>query len=611
MQMKEISFIHLSDVNLGAIPDKNSVWRDTRYNEIKKTFTDIIAYANKHSIDFIFISGDLYDHVPNETELAELDKVFMTLKTTCVIYAAGDMDYLRQDAPLLSFDFKSKLYVIGRNRLPDNIDKTSEFYAVRDEQASYMLDCLRFDKLNMDVYGISYFSRKHNMPSLSGISVADKNRTNILIAHGGEKNYLPVDFQEIKSAGFTYAAMGHRHKYEQINSVVCYAGSPEPLASDETGRHGFVLGRISDGQLKKSFVPMARREYKTINYPVNDYMKDYDIIDDIKHLIDIEGKQHIYTINIVRLDGCEKSFAIADGLSDYLILDLKGENYERTDYDIYIKANRNNEFGALLDEMYAESPVRRDGAKLAVDTMIDLSGINKKRGNKMSSKSFENAFRQSMELLTVKRSAMACSEEVQEYENAKKKLDINPDVLDKLNDTWARERKAELEYRTIKVYADELPRKRKREKIRMFIRMVLVPLILIGLVFIITLPQGLIKAAYANRSGSYALSMLIVALCIMVCVCAIYFLSKRINAANDVGGKKVDEKDIEEQLALCRDRADKLREERRELQLLENQRKGLLEEISMRERQTEKIYYEMRVLDEAVDVLTSHGNICD
>ena len=608
MQKNELSFIHLSDVNIGITPDEDMPWHADRYNEIKKTFKDIISYANKQNIDFILLSGDLFNHVPNEKDLEELDAVCGLLNDTCVIYSTGDMDYLKQDSPLLNYEFQSTIYVIGRDRLPQNVDTDSRFYAVRSEQASYMLDCLRFEKLNLDIYGVSYFDKKHSIPSLSGIVAADENRINILLAHGGEKKFLPINFQELKGAGFDYVAMGHRHKYEQISDRICYAGSPEPLSENEQGRHGFIQGHITKGGLEKRFIPMACREYKTINYPVNNYTKDADIIDDIMHLISIEGKQHIYTINIVRLDGCENSFDLTSAFADFHILKISGEIFERSDYDCYIKANRNNEFGELLDEMYGESPMKRDGAKLAVDTMIDMSGLNRRKGNRMSGKHFDETLRQTMEVLSARLEFMAKSNEVQEYEKAKRKLDVSPDVLDKLNETWAMERKAELEYRTVKAYFDELPKKHRRERIRTVIRLALVPLILFGLIFIITLPQGIVKAAAANQSNIYAMSMLIVALGIIVCLYAAYLLSKRIGTAENgyIMEKKADDDEVGKQLTLCQEKVDAIRAKRRELQLLENQRKGLLEEISIRERQTEKIYYEMRVLEEAMKVLKSH-----
>ena len=85
-------------------------------------------------------------------------------------------------------------------------------------------------------------------------------------------------------------------------------------------------------------------------------------------------------------------------------------------------------------------------------------------------------------------------------------------------------------------------------------------------------------------------------------------LSKRIVKTDSLIDieKKNDEKTVLGMLEESRDKVDSLRDKRHELQLLESNRKGLLEEISEKERKTEKIYYEMKVLSEAIDILMKY-----
>lgn len=608
MEKSGITFIHISDVNLGFVPEADLKLGTDRFNEIKETFANTIKYAKEHKADFVFISGDLFNSIPDIGMLEELDRTCSILEDTCVVYCSGDQDYMGHDLPIWDYDFKSNIYVIGRSRLPENQNKESRFYAKRSENASYMLDCLRFLNMGIDVYGVSYFDKKNSISSLEGVIPADSNRINILLAHGGEGKYLPIDFSELKNSGFDYVALGHKHKYTQISDNICYAGSLEPLADNEQGRHGFIFGSLTKDSFSKQFIPFSKREYKTFDYPVNNYTKDADIASDIEHLIGIEGKQHIYTINIVRLDDCEKNFELYGIADKYNILAINGLSFERTDYDCYIKTNRNNSFARLLDEMYAESPVKRDGAKLAVDTVIDISGINKRKGNKMSSRVFDDACKQAVGIFSARLEAAKKSEEICDFEQAKEKLSVSPDVLDKLNDTWAKERKAELEYRTFKKYYEEFPRKRQRERTRMILRVLLIPIIVFGVFLIITFPQGLIKASLENNSDKYAISMLIVAFSIILGVYLIYLLSKRIVKTDSLIDieKKNDEKTVLGMLEERRDKVDLLRDKRHELQLLESNRKGLLEEVSEKERKTEKIYYEMKVLSEAIDILMKY-----
>ena len=59
--MSFMSFIHISDVMLGSTPDPEYSWSQERAEEIYDTFENIIDYANDRRVDFIFISGNLFD----------------------------------------------------------------------------------------------------------------------------------------------------------------------------------------------------------------------------------------------------------------------------------------------------------------------------------------------------------------------------------------------------------------------------------------------------------------------------------------------------------------------------------------------------------------------
>ena len=44
--MKKITFIHISDVLLGALPDRECVWSGERKNEIYMTFEACLLYTS-------------------------------------------------------------------------------------------------------------------------------------------------------------------------------------------------------------------------------------------------------------------------------------------------------------------------------------------------------------------------------------------------------------------------------------------------------------------------------------------------------------------------------------------------------------------------------------
>ena len=55
-----IRFIHLSDVHLGAVPDRGCPWSHEREEEIWETFRRVIAGIRKNPVDLLFIAGDLF-----------------------------------------------------------------------------------------------------------------------------------------------------------------------------------------------------------------------------------------------------------------------------------------------------------------------------------------------------------------------------------------------------------------------------------------------------------------------------------------------------------------------------------------------------------------------
>ena len=57
--MKKITFIHISDVLLGALPDRECVWSGERKNEIYMTFEAVVARAGELDVDFLLV-GDVY-----------------------------------------------------------------------------------------------------------------------------------------------------------------------------------------------------------------------------------------------------------------------------------------------------------------------------------------------------------------------------------------------------------------------------------------------------------------------------------------------------------------------------------------------------------------------
>ena len=67
-------------------------------------------------------------------------------------------------------------------------------------------------ELGTAVYGLSYHSREIREPRYDGITPGRAEPIEILLAHGGDQNHIPIDMRALASSGFDYIALGHIHK---------------------------------------------------------------------------------------------------------------------------------------------------------------------------------------------------------------------------------------------------------------------------------------------------------------------------------------------------------------------------------------------------------------
>lgn len=606
--MRDIHFIHISDLHIGKQPEE-LVFGTCSLDDVKNTLKRVVDEAEKTKPDFIFITGDLFEHPASKDELEWLDKMFLPLKETAIIYCQGNCDYLKEGSPLTSFHFQSNVYAAGCSRYNNQVKPESVVYGEKDENATAMIDIIHFKKAGVYIYCAGYYTPDIQMPILEGLVPYDKTEKNILLAHAGGAGAIPIHFSDIKKAGFDYVGLGHNLNYKNMyNGRVCYAGSLEPLSCKETGPHGYVSGFIRPDETRISFVAASEKEYKTIQYPVSNYMTDEELCEELIRLMKQEGNQHIFQIHLVRQSKCEKTFHIKDRLSKFRISSVTGERFDRTNYDEYRRANRGTDFGKLLACMDAESPIKEDGAKLAVDSVIECSRIYTRNSSKMSDRIFEDAAKQAKTKLEETIRKMRSSKEIKEYEHAKQLLEQSPDVLEKLNESWAEERKAMLALRTLKnSHAQIMPRHR-RKWLRTGMYAALVPFVIFCITAIFLLPNAYIRMAEQLTSGDVIQFLVSSVLAIVICFVVGYGFAKWIdyNKANGIKQELYAAFEKEKQMET---QGEKLCSIRKEYQMQDSRRREIQSDVSIRESRIAKATYELQVLEEAAAVLEKQQEV--
>ena len=236
-------FIHLADVHLGAVPDRGCPWSSRREEEIWETFRRVIAGIRENPVDLLFIAGDLFHRQPLLRELKEVNNLFSTIPDTRVYLMAGNHDYIKADSFYRDFQW----------------EKNVTFF--KNEQ----LTCVKDEKLDVYVYGLSYEHQEIENPLYDSIHPAEGEGVHILLAHGGDAKHIPMNIKSIAASGFDYIALGHIHKPQiLIRDNAAYAGALEPVDRNDLGDHGYIEGHLENGRLKTNFVPFACRSYEQI-----------------------------------------------------------------------------------------------------------------------------------------------------------------------------------------------------------------------------------------------------------------------------------------------------------------------------------------------------------
>lgn len=340
-------FAHIADVHLGRHPDAGTQWEENSYREIYDGFERFIDYLDVNPVDFLFITGDLFDDVPTVTELTYVDNLFLKLKKTNIVYVTGEADYLKRGATLWNYRFMSNLYVLDSEPIDERLSDEVERTAYADKIA----DCLYFKKFNMDIYGVCQYSSHNERNDVDTIYVHDEKRINILLAHGGDENVCPFETDDFVPKTFNYVGVGHIHNYtENSRAKLYYPGSLEPLSYDETGEHGFIRGYVDRLVTDVRFVPFADRKYESIEIPVSDDMSDTELVTEISVRCN-ENKNHIYTISLIRGDDCYMDFCIDTLRKKYRILDIIGDKNDKISPDRLEALNRENVIGKTLNEI--------------------------------------------------------------------------------------------------------------------------------------------------------------------------------------------------------------------------------------------------------------------
>jgi DNA repair exonuclease len=311
-----MKFIHVGDTHIGQVY-KN----DTRNNDIKEAFIQMIDYAISEKMDFIVHSGDLFDsgNPPLDSLLFVTDEL-NKLKTAgiplFIIPGSHDVGVGEEESIIelfhrnnLLINLNSKKYI----KFGENVDLKGEKYknaficGIKGKRSKVEDEIFKKLKIEMDNSAfIKIFVFHHTISDL------------------GEK-FKDLETESLPK-GFDYYAAGHWHGHKENikydKGIIQYPGSleycDEKEIVDNPNRGFFIISYDNSGinSIEYKIIKTRDKQIFTINA-------------DDKKAIELENeiisrlKKNDGFILVVKLEG-----QLADKVSDINIVKIKQMGYE-------------------------------------------------------------------------------------------------------------------------------------------------------------------------------------------------------------------------------------------------------------------------------------------
>jgi DNA repair protein SbcD/Mre11 len=248
--MKQVKFLHTADLHLDSPMVGLRQLPKAIFQRLKEsTFTalkNITDSAIKHEVDFVVISGDLYDGEDRSIRAQAMfrDEMQRLADKGIMVYAIhGNHDHLGGGSVKISF--------------PDNV------YFFKDK-----LETAKFRKRDgtlVHLYGFSYPERHVTERWIEKYERSIGADFHIGLLHGHYEGasehgrYAPFRLSELLDKGYDYWALGHIHKRSILAEQphIVYPGNPQGRNRKEQGDKGAYIVSLSDRGSEISYIDTA------------------------------------------------------------------------------------------------------------------------------------------------------------------------------------------------------------------------------------------------------------------------------------------------------------------------------------------------------------------
>lgn len=268
-----MKFVHIADMHFDTVFNTLSGKQELcklRRIEQRNILRKVINYIKENQIQYLFISGDLYEHkYIKESTIKYINDLFKSIPETRIFISPGNHDPYLKNSFYYNFMWNENVHIF-----------TPE------------LEKLELDDIN--IYGYGFGDFYEGRINLNKICLNEKEKLNILVIHGtldgselAENNYNPISKRELEQIGFDYVALGHIHKTnynDSSNQKIIYPGSTISLGFDEQGNHGMIVGEISKNNIKTEFIKLDESSFEVKEINVSEVYSEEELISIINNL---------------------------------------------------------------------------------------------------------------------------------------------------------------------------------------------------------------------------------------------------------------------------------------------------------------------------------------
>ncbi len=328
-----MKFVHIADMHFDSpfvnLSDKD-ILGNLRRLEQRKVFKRVIEYIKENKIEYLFISGDLYEHkYIKQSTIEYINNLFKEISDTKIFISPGNHD------PYLKNSYYNKF----------NWNENVTIFHSRIE---------KIEEENVNIYGYGFDDFYCTNCGIEEFEIEDESKLNLLIIHGTldgasleEKQYNSMTRRLLQEKKFDYIALGHIHKPDYATHIV-YPGSAISLGFDELGEHGMIVGEIEKEQLKVEFIPLDDEQFKEIEMDITEFLSKEELIEKINQL-EIAKNEYIKIILTGSRNFEINKYELLKYIENQRIIKIK--DHTKIAYDLEKMANENTLKGLFAKEM--------------------------------------------------------------------------------------------------------------------------------------------------------------------------------------------------------------------------------------------------------------------